>query len=252
MGRSYGVTQSGLRRMPPDGLRFCMIARSSAMHDSAVFFDPSHRRWWWVKRIGTLLGLVSVLIVSAWLVSLFTVPLLPGFRGITEAIIRGLRVPPHRQARTQFILKHERERLLASISRDNKNRRAREAKGPVRTIEAGNSIVAAFYAPWQETGLHSLTANANRMTHLLPVWVHLSPDARALDLHDWDPILTPHNLDVMPVFSNAQLSSNGSGVFDRQRVHVFLHDPVLQVKAINALRNWCIANRFQGINVDFE
>ncbi len=198
--------------MPPDGLRFYMIVRFSTMHDSAVFFDPSHRRWWWVKRIGTLLGLVSVLIVSAWLVSLFTVPLLPGFHGI-----------PHRQARAQYILKRDRERLLASIAKDNKNRRAREAKGPVRTIEAGNSIVAAFYAPWQETGLHSLTANANRMTHLLPVWVHLSPDARALDLHDWDPILTPHNLDVlkiarannlnvMPVFSNAQVSPNGSGV----------------------------------------
>jgi cellulose synthase/poly-beta-1,6-N-acetylglucosamine synthase-like glycosyltransferase/spore germination protein YaaH/peptidoglycan/xylan/chitin deacetylase (PgdA/CDA1 family) len=249
--------------MPPNGFRFYMIVRFSTMPDSAVFFDPSHRRWWWVKRIATLLGLVSVLIISAWLVSLFTVPLLPGFIGITEAIKRGLRVPAHRQARAQYILKRDRERLLASIAKDNKNRRTREAKGPVRTIEAGNSIVAAFYAPWQETGLHSLTANANRMTHLLPVWVHLSPDAGALDFHDWDPILTPHNIDVlniarannlnvMPVFSNAQVSSNGSGQFDPKRVHVFLHDPALQQKAIVGLRNWCIAHKFQGINVDFE
>jgi len=235
------------------------------MTDRAVFFDPTHRRWWWVKRIGTLLGLVSVLIVSAWLVSLFTVPLLPGFRGITEAIKRGGRFPPHRQARSQYLLKRDRERLLASVSRDTKARLAREAKGPVRTMETGNnnSIVAAFYAPWQETGLHSLTANADRMTHLMPVWVHLSADARGLDFHDWDPLLTPHNIDVlriarannlnvMPVFSNAQISANGSGQFDGQRVHVFLHDAVLQQNAINGLRNWCIANRFQGINVDFE
>jgi peptidoglycan-N-acetylglucosamine deacetylase len=233
------------------------------MSDRAVFFDPTHRRWWWVKRVGTLLGLVSVLIVSAWLVSLFTVPLLPGFRGITEVIRRGLRVPAHRQARAQFLQKKDRDRLLAGITRDNKDRRAREAKGPIRTIETGNSIVAAFYAPWQETGLHSLTANANRMTHLLPVWVHLSADARGLDFHDWDPILTPHNLDVlktarannlnvMPVFSNAQISSNGSGLFDGKRVHVFLHDPALQQNAIIRLRNWCIEYGFQGINVDFE
>jgi cellulose synthase/poly-beta-1,6-N-acetylglucosamine synthase-like glycosyltransferase/spore germination protein YaaH/peptidoglycan/xylan/chitin deacetylase (PgdA/CDA1 family) len=233
------------------------------MSDHAVFFDPTHRRWWWVKRLGTLLGLVSVLIVSAWLVSLFMVPLLPGFRGITEAIKRGVRLPPHRQAKDQFLQKKDRERLLAGVSRDTKNRLAREAKGPVRTLETGNSIVAAFYAPWQETGLHSLTANANRMTHLLPVWVHLSADAKGLDFHDWDPLLTPHNievlkiarannLNVMPVFSNAQVSSNGSGVFDGKRVHVFLHDPALQQKAITGLRNWCIANGFQGINVDFE
>jgi cellulose synthase/poly-beta-1,6-N-acetylglucosamine synthase-like glycosyltransferase/spore germination protein YaaH/peptidoglycan/xylan/chitin deacetylase (PgdA/CDA1 family) len=233
------------------------------MHDHAVFFDPSHRRWWWIKRIGTLLGLLSVLIVSVWLVSLFTVPLLPGFRGITEAIKRGLRIPAHKQARAQYLQKLDRERLLASINKDNKNRLAREAKGPVPTIQTGNSIVAAFYAPWQETGLHSLTANASHMTHLMPVWVHLSADARGLDFRDWDPLLTPHNVDVLniahannlnvvPVFSNAQLTSNGSGEFDAKRVHVFLHDPALQQKAIVGLRDWCLKYHFQGINVDFE
>lgn len=233
------------------------------MSDRAVFFDPTHRRWWWVKRVGTLLGLVSVVIVTAWLLSLFTVPLLPGFRGITEAIRRGLRVPAHRQARSQFLLKRDRERLLAGINRDKKARTAREAKGPVHTIESGNSIVAAFYAPWQETGLHSLTANANRMTHLLPVWVHLNADATGLDFRDWDTLLTPHNIDVLkiarannlnvvPVFSNAQISASGTGVFDAKRVHVFLNNPALQEKAITGLRKWCIDNKFQGINVDFE
>ncbi|HXH39186.1 MAG TPA: glycosyltransferase [Thermoanaerobaculia bacterium] len=232
------------------------------MTDRAVFFDPSLRRWWWVKRIGTLLGLVAVIIVSAWLVSLFTVPLLPGFKGITEAIKRGLRAPAHRQARAQYLLKRDRERLLASISKDRASRRAREAKGPVGTAD-NSSIVAAFYAPWQETGLHSLQANANRMTHLLPVWVHLTDDAKGLDFHDWDPLLTPHNLDVLkiartnnlnvvPVFSNAEISANGSGAFDRKRVHVFLNDPALQKSTIIKLRDWCIERGFQGINVDFE
>jgi cellulose synthase/poly-beta-1,6-N-acetylglucosamine synthase-like glycosyltransferase/spore germination protein YaaH/peptidoglycan/xylan/chitin deacetylase (PgdA/CDA1 family) len=233
------------------------------MSDRAVFFDPTHRRWWWVKRVGTLMGLVSVLIVTAWLLSLFAVPMLPGFHGITEAIKRGLRVPAHRQARSQYLLKRDRDRLLAGISRDKKARIAREAKGPVHPIENGKSIVAAFYAPWQETGLHSLTANANRMTHLLPVWVHLSADANGLDFRDWDTLLTPHNLDVLkiarannlnvvPVFSNAQISASGTGVFDSKRVHVFLNNPALQEKAIAGLRSWCIANKFQGINVDFE
>ena len=233
------------------------------MPDRAVFFDPTRRRWWWVKRLGTLLGLAVVVTVSAWLVSLFTVPLLPGFRGITEAIKRGSRVPQHRAARQQYLLKAERERLLAAIRSDRKKQRAREAKGPLPAIETGKSIVAAFYAPWQETGLHSLDSNASRMTHLLPVWVHLRSDANGLDFHDWDPALTPHNLEalriarannlnVVPVFSNAELSSNGSGEFDRKRVHIFLNDPGLQQRLIVELRRWCINNRFQGINVDFE
>src|SRR3954467_5062455 len=115
MAALYGVKPRGLRRMRFTRDGFCIIARISTMSDRAVFFDPSHRRWWWVKRIGTLLGLLSVLTVSFWLVSLFTVPLLPGFRGITEAIKRGTRLPVHRQARQQFLQKKDRERLLSAL-----------------------------------------------------------------------------------------------------------------------------------------
>src|SRR4051812_6358438 len=186
------------------------------MSDRAVFFDPTRRRWWWVKRLGTLLGLLAVVTISVWLVSLFTSPLLSSFPGITAAIKRGLRVPQHRAERAQYLLKRDRGRLLSSIRKDHKEQQTREAKGPLRPIETGYSIVAAFYAPWQETGLHSLEFNANRMTHLLPVWVHLRADANGLDFHDWDPVVTPHNLEalkiarannlnIVPVFSNAQV-----------------------------------------------
>ncbi len=234
------------------------------MTDRAVFFDPTHRRWWWVKRIGTLLGLFVVVTISAWLVSLFTTPLLPGVAGITIPIVRSIRksihFPRHQTQQQLFLLASERRRLLNGIAKDEKERRAREAKGPVQNA-AG--IVAAFYAPWQETGLHSLEANAQHMTHLMPVWVHLSPDATSLDFHDWDPVLTPHNLDVLriahsnnlnvvPVFSNAQLSATGSGVFDSKRVHLFLANQRQQDQTIMLLRQWCLRNRFQGINVDFE
>src|SRR5947209_9385489 len=91
MASLYGVKRFGLRRMPFASVGFYMIARLSSMSDRAVFFDPTHRRWWWVKRLGTLLGLAVVVTVSAWLVSLFTAPLLPGMRGITTPIIRSLR-----------------------------------------------------------------------------------------------------------------------------------------------------------------
>jgi cellulose synthase/poly-beta-1,6-N-acetylglucosamine synthase-like glycosyltransferase/spore germination protein YaaH len=230
------------------------------MSDRAVFFDPTHRRWWWVKRVGTLLGLFAVVTISAWLVSLFTAPLLPGVQGITIPIIRALRLPRHQARKAQFLLAREQRRLLAAIAQDEKARRVREAKGPV---PSSDGIVAAFYAPWQETGMHSLEANAQSMTHLLPVWVHLSADARSLDFHDWDPVLTPHNIDVLkiarsnnlnivPVFSNAEVSTTGSGQFDSKRVHVFLTNAHLQDQTIMQLRQWCMRNRFQGINVDFE
>ena len=234
------------------------------MTDRAVFFDPSRRRWWWIKRIVTLLGLASAATISVWLISLFTAPLLPGILGLTTPITRSLRrslhFPRHQSELQQFKFKKDRDRLFAEIAKDRLQKQAREALPP---ISGATGIVAAFYAPWQETGLHSLRANASRMTHILPAWVHLSEDARSLDFHDWDPVLTPHNNDVLevarannlnivPVFSNAQISSSGSGEFDPKRVHIFLSDPVLQQTIILELRKWLLKNRFQGINIDFE
>ena len=228
------------------------------MSDSAVFFDPTRRRWWWVKRIGTLLGLFAVITVSVWLVSLFTVPLLPGIEGITAPIKRSLRrsirLPRHQTAAQLFALKREREQLLASYTREQGRMKARAAQPPI----SAPGIVAAFYAPWQETGLHSLRANASHMTHLMPAWVHLQEDGRSLDFHDWDPYTVPHNedviqiarsnnLNIVPVFSNAQMSA-----FDAKRVHLFLTNSTWQNGVIIQLRRWLLENRFQGINVDFE
>ncbi len=228
------------------------------MSDRAVFFDPSHRRWWWIKRIGTLFGLFAVVTVSIWLVSLFTLPFLPGIKGITTPINRvlkrSIRLPVHQRRKEQYAATKYGQKVLAEYGKLKKEQSARAALPPIR----GGNIVAAFYAPWQETGLHSLRWNADHMTHLLPSWVHLQQGAKGLDLHDWDPLMVPHNNDVLqiarsnnlnivPVFSNAELSD-----FDPQRAHALLIDPALQTNIIFQLRQWVLANRFQGINVDFE
>jgi cellulose synthase/poly-beta-1,6-N-acetylglucosamine synthase-like glycosyltransferase/spore germination protein YaaH/peptidoglycan/xylan/chitin deacetylase (PgdA/CDA1 family) len=233
------------------------------MSDRAIFFDPTRRRWSWVKRFGTLLGLVAAVTVSVWLVSLFAAPILPGFEGITKPIVRKFRpmlhLPSHQQRMTQFIADRERKKVIAGFLRDRRQRQARAALPPIQSA----NIVAAFYAPWEETGLHALESNAKYMTHLLPVWFHLAPDGAHLDRHDFDVTLVPHNADVMksarennlnivPVFSNAQLSTTGSGEFDPKRVHDFLSNPVAQQRLILELRNVLQQYRFQGINVDFE
>jgi cellulose synthase/poly-beta-1,6-N-acetylglucosamine synthase-like glycosyltransferase/spore germination protein YaaH/peptidoglycan/xylan/chitin deacetylase (PgdA/CDA1 family) len=228
------------------------------MSEYAVFFDPSRKRWWWIKRISTVLGLLSVIIVSVFLLSIFIAPVLPDMPGITSAMRRTLRAAlhvPRRQTKlTQFLAKRDRDRLIASVAREKKAKSIRKAQTAVK----GPNIVAAFYAPWQETGLHSLRENAPRMTHILPAWVHLSPDGGGLDLRDFDPQLTPHNNDVLdiahtnnlsivPVFSNAQLSD-----FDRVRAHRMLTTPELQDHVIFGLLRWVTLNKFQGINIDLE
>jgi len=226
--------------------------------DNAVFFDPSRKRWWWIKRISTILGLLSVVVFSLFLISLLTTPFLPDMPGLTSEIKRTLhravRLPRHQSRMQQYIAIHARDKLLNQIATERKIVAKKAALPPV----SGGSIVAAFYAPWQETGLHSLHANASHMTHLLPAWVHLKKDGKGLDFRDWDPETVVHNaevlkvarennLNIVPVFSNAQQSD-----FDPQRVHIFLNDPALQHHIILQLENWILTNHFQGLNVDFE
>src|SRR3954451_19327386 len=116
MAALYGVKPRGLRRISFASDGFCIIARLATMSDRAVFFDPTHRRWWWVKRLGTLLGLFFVVTISAWLVSLFTVPLLPGVPGITTMIDRALRLPRHQVRKAQFLQARATKRLLNGIA----------------------------------------------------------------------------------------------------------------------------------------
>lgn len=228
------------------------------MSDYAVFFDPSRKRWWWIKRISTVLGLLSVIVVSVFLLSIFIAPVLPDMPGITSAIRRTLRTAAHlprKQTRlTQYLARKERERWRAAVVQQKKQQALQKAK----TAYKGPNIVAAFYAPWQETGLHSLRANAAKMTHLLPAWVHLTPGGDGLDFHDFDLSVTPHNNDVLeiartnnlsivPVFSNAQLSD-----FDGARAHRMLTTPELQDKVITGLLQWVLQYKFQGINIDLE
>lgn len=68
-------------------------------------------------------------------------------------------------------------------------------------------IVAAFYAPWQETGINSLRANAGRLTHVMPEWLHLSRRGDGLNLSDWDPKITPRNLSVAAVAGNVKVGN---------------------------------------------
>ncbi|HEY3055578.1 MAG TPA: hypothetical protein VGK31_06570, partial [Thermoanaerobaculia bacterium] len=117
------------------------------MSDYAVFFDPSRKRWWWVKRITTVLGLLSVIIVSVFLLSIFSAPLLPDMPGITSVIKKTLRTSlhlPRRQTKLrQYQLKREREKLFAEIAKERKLKSIQKAQSAVK----GPGIVAAFYAP---------------------------------------------------------------------------------------------------------
>ena len=117
------------------------------MSDTAIFFDPTRRRWYWIKRLGTLAGLFAVVTISVWLVSLFTIPFLPGIEGITtplrRAVKRTFRLPHHQTRLELFAAKQWHQKLSDQIQHDNQVYLKKAARPPIKA----NNIVAAFYAP---------------------------------------------------------------------------------------------------------
>jgi cellulose synthase/poly-beta-1,6-N-acetylglucosamine synthase-like glycosyltransferase/peptidoglycan/xylan/chitin deacetylase (PgdA/CDA1 family)/spore germination protein YaaH len=123
----------------------------------------------------------------------------------------------------------------------------------------GDTIVAGFYVVWRASaGLQSLDANADRLTHVFPEWLHLDASGGALSFRDWDPVLTPqnlavvqvakrHGLDIIPILNNAD-----SGRFDPERAHRLLTSPTRQRMVIDTLLAFIQAHQFNGVNVDFE
>jgi poly-beta-1,6 N-acetyl-D-glucosamine synthase len=214
----------------------------------------------WTLRIAVALGAAFLALTAIFLLSLVAVPVLPRTLGLSEPVRRALRphlpVPPTRASRLSiFLIQRERRQLLRQLARDQQDtlRRALIGSAKVRP-----PIVAAFYATWQETGLHSLRANADRITHLFPLWLGLSDDARHIATRDWNLEFTPHNLDVlriarqhqiriMPVISNAH-----EGTFDPALAHRLLVDPVRQTALAHELAAWLTAHGFAGANVDLE
>ncbi len=185
--------------------------------------------------------------------SVLAKPLLPSLsdhsRRPSVALLSRILDPRARES--AFLFNRERERLIDSMSPSKRGR------GSVPADE-DSPIVAAFYAPWQETGIHSLRQNAANLTHLMPEWLHLDGDGESLDFTDWNPDASPLNLEVVkiarengvaivPILNNAE-----QGEFDPDRATKLLSSPQRQLRLANAVADWLQQNGFQGVNLDLE
>jgi len=228
------------------------------MTDRNVFHDPSGRRRRWLLRFAAVAGGFGIIVSAVFVLSLVFLPAFPPTPAVPEAVRHAFapgipKVGPREQRMRRFLLGRARQTLLRRITTEERER----AKALPASPPAGGMVVA-FYATWQETGLHSLRANAGSITHLMPAWLTLTGDGSGIDDRDWDPTLTPHNLEVVgiarshhiqiwPVLSNAQ-----KRVFDTQRARKMLHSEDAQDKLIDDLKDWLKQRDFQGINIDLE
>jgi cellulose synthase/poly-beta-1,6-N-acetylglucosamine synthase-like glycosyltransferase/peptidoglycan/xylan/chitin deacetylase (PgdA/CDA1 family)/spore germination protein YaaH len=227
------------------------------MQEQLVFYDPTQQRRRRLKQVLAALLLFFGVVSTLFVISLLLVPVLPSLPAVSAGIRRSLRKPlvhlPSRQTKLRrHLLARTRTELLEQIALDERRLRVHASLPP------SPQVVAAFYTTWQETGLHSLRANADKLTHLMPEWLHLTRDGKGLDTYEWNPELVPHNrdvvqiakqhgVDIVPVLNNAEHAR-----FDPYRVHRLLTDDRAQAVLALQIRDWLLSNGFHGINVDFE
>ena len=202
----------------------------------SVFVDFSGRRFKCLQSISWLLaGLFTLLSVTV-LGSLLALPHFPKMK------------QPQKVCR---MLRPASSTLPGLVHRRLSGKQLPRRTGSLATM-------AAYYAPWQKSGLNSLKAHADCLTDLYPVWLHLEADGVRLDTSDFRFDLNPHTLDVLkiasqhrirvePVLSNAA----GSG-FDPLRVHRLLSNPKDQDRLIADIVHFLRSHHLQGVQVDFE
>ena len=226
-----------------------------------VFFDASGKRRRAVNRSSTVLGLGAAVVTTIFVVSLLVVPFLPRFPGMANPARQLTRagqtlLPRRSQRLNRALLRRSRNELWKDITA-RRARAARRAAAPGAPAKP-DTMIAAFYAIWQRSGLYSLRLNADHMTDLFPEWLHLNRTGTGLDFKDWDPEVTQSNLDVVdvahehhidvhPVLNNAE-----GGQFDPARAHVLLSSARLQLDLAHAIRDWLVKEEFQGLNLDLE
>lgn len=202
----------------------------------SVFVDFSGRRFRCLRSTSWLLAGLFTLLSLTVLGSLLALPHFPKVS------------PPQKPC---HVLHSGSSTLPGLVHRPISGKRLPKRNGSLATM-------AAYYAPWQKSGLNSLKAHADCLTDLYPVWLHLEADGCRLDLSDFRSDLNPHTLDVLkiasqhdirvePVLSNAVRSG-----FDPRRVHRLLSHPKDQDQLISDIVKFLRSQHLQGLQVDFE
>ncbi len=223
------------------------------MESKPIFYDPHGKRRVRMSRLAAAVSMIAAVLSTLFAVILcFTIPTLrdPAPKTHKNSGILGA-INPKDSTPSIFNTKARKD-LFSEIAKSKT-----KVKKPPTKVE---KIVAGFYAPWEESGLHSLIAYKSHLTHLIPAWLTLGTDGKSIDFSDFDLDENPKNIEVLEVARSAGLrimpliSNSKLGVWNPDSVHKLLNSKEAQKAIAIRLRDWLLAkeNNFQGINVDLE
>jgi cellulose synthase/poly-beta-1,6-N-acetylglucosamine synthase-like glycosyltransferase/peptidoglycan/xylan/chitin deacetylase (PgdA/CDA1 family)/spore germination protein YaaH len=216
-------------------------AAAAPTHGSAVFFDPTRRRWRLTKGVFVLfaLGLLGLIVALVWGVT--SAPRLPSLT-LPQAAHPGWRGHGFK-----FSSNTPKAHAVALSS---------HAALPAGTAKVNAHRVMGFFVNWDDNSFTSLKTNLGQIDTLMPEWLHLLPDGgvKPDDLFKQERARTyirTHRpelpIDVLVNNYSADLQDwDGAGLAR------MLHSSDARAKTIVGLQNFIAQFDLQGVNIDFE
>ncbi len=228
------------------------------MSSGHVFFDPTGKRKkllsWGAAIIAITLSLATILFALTLVVS----PFIPSTGSepfsISSPSLDKVKPPGHQKQLSTFLLRKAKRDLDREI--DETKALAKYSLASKRAPES--RVIAGFYSPWQETGVQALRANASKLTHLIPEWLHIGATGDSLEFQDFNFATSPENQEVIAIAREhklkiiPRLNNASDSDFDSVRLHELLSSPIKSRRVARALKSWLVQQGFQGINLNFE
>jgi peptidoglycan-N-acetylglucosamine deacetylase len=147
-----------------------------------VFLDRTGRRWPRVRRLATILGaLTTILLLSLAAIVLLVPPVLPAFRPASSSM-----APRFVGARENRIRRSKRSELYAALQVQRTARSIRNAAVAIERKLAGTpstkQIRAGFYVWWADNSIASFRRNYEDLDWIVSEWGYLSPAGDSVDV----------------------------------------------------------------------
>ncbi|MDQ2890258.1 MAG: glycosyltransferase [Gemmatimonadota bacterium] len=222
-----------------------------------VFLDRSGRRWPRVRRLATVLGVVTtLLLLSLAGIVLLVPPVLPAFKPAANAV-----APRFVGTREYRLRRTKRSELYAALQVQRTARSIRNAAVAIERQLTGapstRQIRAGFYVWWADNSLASLRRNFDDLDWVISEWGYLSPAGDSIDVSMiqkdtaffgvYDSI--PSHPKVLLLVNNVDSKTQ---VFNGAGVARMLATAPTRARVENQIVAAVLHYKFAGATIDFE
>lgn len=220
-----------------------------------VFLDRTGRRWPRVRRVATAIGVVTTLVLFAFVVSFLVPPLLPEFKPASQSV-----TPRFVGTKQAHVRRARKEQLYAAVQVQRTARSIQTAASALKreltqaTTPGTKQIRAGFYVAWADNSLASLRRNYDDLDWVVCEWGFLNAAGDSADIKPDTAFFGVY--DSIPTHPKVLLMVNNvdrkTQLFNGASVRRMLADPARRARIEGEILRAVQKYRLAGVTLDFE